>query len=278
MRARRLLREEKRRAPPAQCRLPQGERSVLLLRHLCSCCLETDCRVSRSIPPALSTESLLTCTTGRLSREIRNFLLARDEGIKVSPNRTLWPVCYSLPMGFSWSLYCAQSANRARLNRQPSLRHRGQPLVLSKQVQNAQTGHYLFVDNIGVVSDQFSQVHAALDESKQDFERDRLMLHEISVRSDSGRALGIGLNVDQLRTLLSVERFGRIRKGLRCFLKRRRVAGWELEGLMGHVTPQTGDPVVLPLCLPIRSQVFTIDGGTPPGSVHVPSTRPVWES
>ena len=51
---------------------------------------------------------------------------------------------------------------------------RGPPLVLSKWGQNAQTGHYLYVDNIGIVSDQVSQVHAALDESKQDFERDRL--------------------------------------------------------------------------------------------------------
>ena len=59
-----------------------------------------------------------------------------------------------------------------------------------KKGQNAQTSHYLCVDNIGIVSDQFSQVHAVLDECKLDFERDRLLLHEISVRFDSGRALG----------------------------------------------------------------------------------------
>ena len=97
------------------------------------------------------------------------------------------------------------------------------------------------MDNIGIVCDQFSQVHAVLDESKQDFERDRLSLHEISVKSDSGRALGIELNVEQLRTLPTVERFGLIRKGFRRFLNRRRVAGWELEGLMGRGPPQTGD-------------------------------------
>ena len=113
---------------------------------------------------------------------------------------------------------------------------RGPPLVLSKHGQNARTRHYLYVDNIGTVSDQFSHVHPALDESKQDFEKDRLFLHEISVKSDSGWALGFELNVEHLRTLPAVERFGRIRKLLRCFLIRRRVAGWELEGLMGHVT------------------------------------------
>ena len=85
------------------------------------------------------------------------------------------------------------------------------------------------MDHIGIVSDQFSQIHSALDESKQDFQRDRLVSHEILVISDSGRAL-------VLHSTSSVERFGRICKGLRCFLKRRRLAGWELEGLMGHVT------------------------------------------
>ena len=82
------------------------------------------------------------------------------------------------------------------------------------------------MDNIGIVSNQFSPVHVALDESEQDLERDRLLLH----------ALGFELNVEQFRALPSVEHVGRIRKGLRCFSKRRRVAGWELEGLMGHVT------------------------------------------
>ena len=57
-----------------------------------------------------------------------------------------------------------------------------------------------------------------MNECKQDFEKNGLMLHEISVSSGSGRALGFELNVEQLRTLPAVERFGRIRKGLRCFL------------------------------------------------------------
>ena len=49
------------------------------------------------------------------------------------------------------------------------------------------------------------------DESKQDFERNRVLLHEISVKSDSGRAWGFELNVEQLRSLPTVKRFGRIR-------------------------------------------------------------------
>ena len=139
----------------------------------------------------------------------------------------------SLPMGFSLSLYFAQSASRARLNRQPSLRHsvdltdRRHHLGLGSQHQNAQISHYLSVDNIGIVSDHASQVHTALNQSKEDFEK------EIGVSAGSGRAFGVVLDVEQSRTLAAVERFDRIRKGLRCFLKRRRAGRWELEALKG---------------------------------------------
>ena len=186
----------------------------LLLHRLWSCCLETGCRVSQSTLLALSTESLLAYATGALTLLtvsigrvfLWRFVIFSDgqERINISPHQTLWPMCCSLPIFFSWSLYFA--ANRARLNRQPSLRHsvgmtdRGPPLVFSKQGQNARTRHYLYVDNIGIVSDQFSQVHAVLDESKQDFEKDRLFLHKISVKSVSGWALGFELNAEQLRT------------------------------------------------------------------------------
>ena len=89
----------------------------------------------------------------------------------------------------------------------------------------------------------------ALKESKEDFERDRFMLHEMGVSAGSGRALGFEFNVEQLRTRPTVERFG-IRKGLRYFLKRRRVAGRELEAGPSDFLlrpSQTGAPLALPL-------------------------------
>ena len=64
-------------------------------------------------------------------------------------------------------VHFAQSANGARLSRQPSLRRyvemtdRGPPL--GRQGQNAQTGHYLQMHNTGIVSDQFS--HGPCDAS-----------------------------------------------------------------------------------------------------------------
>ena len=109
---------------------------------------------------------------------------------------------------------------------------RGPPLVLGSRGQTAQTGQYLYVDNTGIVRDHVAQVHMGSNESRQDFEESRPMLDEISISSGSDRALGFKLNVEQLRALPTVDRFGRIRKRLRCFVNRRRVAGWELEGLM----------------------------------------------
>ena len=106
----------------------------------------------------------------------------------------------------------------ARLNRRSSLLHsvemtdRGSSPCPGHSRQNAQTDHHLHVDNIGIVSDHVSQAHLAVDESKKEFEKDRLMHHEIAVSADAGRALGFELNVEQLRTLRTVERFGQIRK------------------------------------------------------------------
>ena len=162
-----------------------------------------DSRVLKSMPLALSTESPLACISNvpmlptAFTRDSSFFcwpgvsnkclMLTEVEVAKVSSNQTLWPMCCSLPLGFSLSLHFAQSANRTRLNRPPSLRcsvekaDRGPPLVLGSRGQIAQTGQHVYVDNIGIVRDHVAQVHMGSNESRQDFEESRLMLHEISV-------------------------------------------------------------------------------------------------
>ena len=88
------------------------------------------------------------------------------------------------------------------LNRQLSLHRsvemtdRGPLLVLGGRGQIAQTGPYLYVDDIGIFCDHVTQMHMVLNESRQDFEKSRLMLHQISVSSGSGRALGFELIVE----------------------------------------------------------------------------------
>ena len=114
------------------------------------------CRVSKSTLLVLPTESLLACTAGALTLltvstgcvSLERFAIfcwpgvsnkylkmTEIEGIKIEPHQTLLPMCCSLPMDFSWSLYFVQSANRARLNQQPSLRHSVEMMVQSKKVK-----------------------------------------------------------------------------------------------------------------------------------------------
>ena len=137
-----------------------------------------------------------------------------------------------------------QAANAARLNRQPSLQgstemtDRGPPLVLDARESRkaVQCGHYLYVDNVGLISSSGQHAVTVLEEAKVDFEKDRLLLHEVEVSGSGGRSLGFRLDVANRRTVPTDERFGLIRQGIRCFLRRPRVAGWELEALMGHIT------------------------------------------
>ena len=84
-----------------------------------------------------------------------------------------------------------------------------------------------------------------------------------------GRALGFELDVEQLRTLPTVERVGLIRKGLRCFESQtcRRMGTGGLDGPCDSPgLRQTGDS--LPLY--IVSLAIFITSGNPSGSVHVP--------
>ena len=95
----------------------------------------------------------------------------------------------------------------------------------------------------------------ALNESKQDFEKTkkkRLMLHELSGSSGSGGALGFELNVQRLRTLpTTVERVGRVRKGLRCFFESQTRSRMGTGGPDGPCSvpgpPQTRDLIAHPL-------------------------------
>ena len=169
--------------------------------------------------------------------------------------------------GFLGAFFFAQSA-KPSTTESTAVPCGGPPLVLSNRGQNAQTGHYLYVGQHWHYQRSVSQVHAALDESKQDFERPSLVARDLG-------------NVEQLRTLPSAKRFGRIRKVLRCSLKRRHVAGWELEGPMGHATfflaslrRETLSPFH---CFYRFARKFHIDGNLS-GSVHVLSWRLLLES
>ena len=109
----------------------------------------------------------------------------------------------------------------------------------------------MFVDNIGIVR-------------KDGFEKNRLMLHEISVSSGSGRALSCELSVERLGTLPSAGTLWPYPQGAPMFLAAQLCRGMGTGSFDGprynSGPPQTGDPVALPLCLPLRSQIFSSTG------------------
>ena len=101
--------------------------------------------------------------------DIRNYLCwpplrAKELNLKVCDgcavllNQRIWPANCSLPMGFSWSLYFAQNANGAQLQRQPSLANshylsdRGKPWVV---VVSSFVPGMLPYGNVGNVSNHF---------------------------------------------------------------------------------------------------------------------------
>ena len=87
-------------------------------------------------------------------------VLARELGITtlnaqpIGPETVLYPLAAALPMGWTWSLYLAQSADSRVVRTTPSLRRfremndRSEALVLPRDVG----GHYTYVDNVGILS------------------------------------------------------------------------------------------------------------------------------
>ncbi|CAK0838915.1 unnamed protein product [Prorocentrum cordatum] len=164
------------------------------------------------------------------------------EGRPVRAGEQVWPMSQSLPMGFPWSLYFAQAANQRRLDRQPSLAgslrlsDRGPPHVLGRGTVGSELGHYMYVDNAGVIGFDAARVTCALQEAQRDFDGDHLKFHVVEVMPEGGRTLGCYLDGRHRATRPTDERFAMVRKGLRCLLRRRKVAGWQLEMVLGHMT------------------------------------------
>ncbi|CAK0900961.1 unnamed protein product [Prorocentrum cordatum] len=164
------------------------------------------------------------------------------EGRPAHAGAQVWPMSQSLPMGFSRSLYFAQAANQCRLDRQPSLAgslrlsDRGPPLVLGRGTVGAELGHYMYVDNAGVIGLGAARVTCAPQEAQRDLDGDHLKFHEVEVMPEGGRTLGCYLDGRHRATRPTDERFAMVRKGSRCLLRRRKVAGWQLEMALGHMT------------------------------------------
>ncbi|CAE7224534.1 unnamed protein product [Symbiodinium sp. CCMP2592] len=144
-------------------------------------------------------------------------------------------------MGFSWSLFFAQRISERLMSQVPSLLHsklavdKGDPMYFSDQVPNA-AYHYVYVDNLGVLSRSRELVATGLAELTEIFNQKGLLLHTGEVGHDNIQTLGVSLDGANLTTSLTPERFHRVRQGVRGLLRRGRCSGKTLEIVVGHCT------------------------------------------
>ncbi|CAK0823925.1 unnamed protein product, partial [Prorocentrum cordatum] len=170
------------------------------------------------------------------------FGVTEVEGTKVQTSAAIYPCWQVLPMGFSRSLYFAQRANEevsrrsSALLRGPSLSDHGPPLVFAPGRAPQEVRHYVCVDNLGVFSLFSELVSGVMNQLTGEFTELNLLLHKDELAPGMAVALGTEIDGSQLRTRVTSDRFWRCRHAVRGLLARRRVKGWAVEAVLGHLT------------------------------------------
>ena len=163
------------------------------------------------------------------------------DGLKLRSQDLVYPMPGSLCMGFSWSLFFAQRINEVQMEHVPSLasskliNDRSGPAVFSHD-SSSHLKHFVYVDNLGVMSNDRDAVVKGLEELSEQFTGQSLLLHPGEVQHERIKALGVELDGRDLVTRVSPARFHRVRQGLRFLLQRNRCTGRALEILVGHCT------------------------------------------
>lgn len=152
----------------------------------------------------------------------------------------LLPCAAALPMGWTWSLALAESANLGLHESVPRLVgsqrafDRGHPMVFGGSEN--QRWHYVYVDNLGLISTEEECSREDMAAARVGFEDQRLLLHD----SESGRGtfdvLGSTLDCSRQRTLIGDPRYWKVRDSLRHALRLGALSGQEVEVLIGHCT------------------------------------------
>ena len=147
----------------------------------------------------------------------------------------------TLCMGFSWSLYFAQLANENLMRRVPRLlgsevvSDKGMPMVF-KADGGDRVRHYVYVDNLGIISPHEALVGEALEQLAPCFDERGLILHPGELQHEDIRALGCSVRGDIMATRITPERFIRLRQAVGALLRGKRVSGRILEVVLGHIT------------------------------------------
>ena len=149
----------------------------------------------------------------------------------------------SLPMGFSWSLYFCQTINEAKMGTIPELHDstlmtdRGRAAVLRRHSgTSAPCAHFVYVDNLGIISTSSHRVATALSQTTNLFDEAGLLTHEHSVTSEKSEALGVCLDGRRLETRVSTKRYWKVRRALDFALSLRRLPGHVWRIILGHLT------------------------------------------
>ena len=169
------------------------------------------------------------------------------EGNRLEPDTLIFPMPMSLCMGCSWSLFFAQKANENLLQRSRSLESsrpvtdRSDPIVIRVADSDGRPStscdrHYVYVDNLGIISSDESRVQSGLTEATQLFEGQGLLLHAGEIESEEINTLGCRLDGRRHCTGLKRARFHKVRQALKGILKRGTCTGRLLEVLVGHLT------------------------------------------
>ena len=102
---------------------------------------------------------------------------------------TIWPALASLPMGFAWSVYLAQRAAETLVRSMPlcpppALIHDRSRLVVL--TPGCPPRHFVYVDNIGVVSAEKGQATEAMDGVRQVMDGQKRKMHERGLLDELG--------------------------------------------------------------------------------------------
>ena len=169
------------------------------------------------------------------------------QGVKLEPDTMIYPMPMSLCMGCSWSLYFAQKVNETLLQQSKILstsrpvNDRSDPLVIRVRPSGDYLTatcdrHYVYVDNLGIISTDEQKVESALTEVTSLFEGQNLLLHTGEIKAEEVSTLGCRLDGVRHCTGLKRSRFHNVRQALKGILHRGTCTGRLLENLVGHLT------------------------------------------
>ncbi|CAK0795767.1 unnamed protein product, partial [Prorocentrum cordatum] len=96
--------------------------------------------------------------------------------------------------------------------------------------------HYVYVDNLGVFSLFSELVSGVMNQLTGEFTELNLLLRKDELVPGMAVALGAEIDGNRLRARVTSDRFWRCRQAVRGLLARRRVKGWAVEAVLGHLT------------------------------------------